>query len=88
LSFGSKTITYLVDALKILEPDNPVQFILIDCPAGVDAGSVTVIAPADEAILVTTPDITALRVADRAAELLECDGIKDIKIVVNQSVLI
>ncbi|KAJ4776777.1 Site-determining protein [Rhynchospora pubera] len=84
LSFGSKTITYLVDALKTLEPDNPVQFVLIDCPAGVDAGFVTAIAPADEAILVTTPDITALRDADRVAGLLECDGIKDIKIVVNR----
>jgi septum site-determining protein MinD len=35
-------------------------------------------------VLVTTPDITALRDADRVAGLLECDGIKDIKIIVNR----
>ena len=35
-------------------------------------------------MLVTTPDITALRDADRVAGLLECDGIKDIKIIVNR----
>ncbi|KAF8775830.1 hypothetical protein HU200_004222 [Digitaria exilis] len=51
---------------------------------GVDAGFVTAIAPAEEAVLVTTPDITALRDADRVAGLLECDGIKDIKIIVNR----
>ncbi|KAF7092656.1 hypothetical protein CFC21_095116, partial [Triticum aestivum] len=50
----------------------------------VDAGFVTAIAPAEEAVLVTTPDITALRDADRVAGLLECDGIKDIKIIVNR----
>jgi len=54
------------------------------CLVGVDAGFVTAIAPAEEAVLVTTPDITALRDADRVAGLLECDGIKDIKIIVNR----
>lgn len=57
---------------------------LVFSPIGVDAGFVTAIAPAEEAVLVTTPDITALRDADRVAGLLECDGIKDIKIIVNR----
>ncbi|WVZ82965.1 hypothetical protein U9M48_030164 [Paspalum notatum var. saurae] len=82
LAFGSKTLTWVADALK--RAPNPPAFILIDCPAGVDAGFVTAIAPAEEAVLVTTPDITALRDADRVAGLLECDGIKDIKIIVNR----
>lgn len=82
LAFGSKTLTWVADALR--RSTSPPAFILIDCPAGVDAGFVTAIAPAEEAVLVTTPDITALRDADRVAGLLECDGIKDIKIVVNR----
>lgn len=82
LAFGSKTLTWVADALR--RAANPPAFILIDCPAGVDAGFVTAIAPAEEAVLVTTPDITALRDADRVAGLLECDGIKDIKIIVNR----
>ncbi|KAI3507363.1 hypothetical protein L1887_22347 [Cichorium endivia] len=42
------------------------------------------INPANEAVLVTTLDITALRDADRVIDLLECDGIRDIKMIVNR----
>ncbi|KAL2334772.1 hypothetical protein Fmac_015985 [Flemingia macrophylla] len=81
LGFGSKALTWLVDALKTTRTPH---FILIDCPAGIDAGFITAIAPANEAILITTPDITSLRDADRVTGLLECDGIRDIKMVVNR----
>ncbi|XP_074291544.1 septum site-determining protein minD homolog, chloroplastic [Silene latifolia] len=81
LSFGGKALNWLTDALK--QSINP-QFILIDCPAGIDAGFITAITPANEAVLVTTPDITALRDADRVTGLLECDGVKDIKMMVNR----
>lgn len=83
LGFGGKALTWLVDALK-RRPEGQPDFILIDCPAGIDAGFITAITPAQEAILVTTPDITSLRDADRVTGLLECDGIKDIKMVVNR----
>lgn len=83
LGFGGKALTWLVDALK-KRPEGPPHFILIDCPAGIDAGFITAITPAQEAILVTTPDITSLRDADRVCGLLECDGIRDIKMVVNR----
>lgn len=83
LGFGGKALTWLVDALK-KRPEGQPDFILIDCPAGIDAGFITAITPAQEAILVTTPDITSLRDADRVTGLLECDGIKDIKMVVNR----
>eukprot|EP00249_Psilotum_nudum_P017107 c26165_g2_i1 orf=261-1571(+) len=83
LGFGGKALTWLVDALKKMPTGSP-DFILIDCPAGIDAGFITAITPANEAILVTTPDITSLRDADRVTGLLECDGIKDIKMIVNR----
>jgi septum site-determining protein MinD len=83
LGFGGKALTWLVDALR-KRPEGQPHFILIDCPAGIDAGFITAITPAQEAILVTTPDITSLRDADRVTGLLECDGIKDIKMVVNR----
>ncbi|KAG9451660.1 hypothetical protein H6P81_004564 [Aristolochia fimbriata] len=82
LGFGGKALIWIVDSLKS-GPSTP-DFILIDCPAGIDAGFITAITPANEAILVTTPDITALRDADRVTGLLECDGIKDIKMIVNR----
>ncbi|KAK8938961.1 hypothetical protein KSP39_PZI011301 [Platanthera zijinensis] len=85
LSFGSKAIIWIVDALRSRDAaPGPPDFVLIDCPAGIDAGFITAIAPANEAVLVTTPDITALRDADRVTGLLECDGIKDIKMIVNR----
>ncbi|KAL8233671.1 hypothetical protein R6Q59_019771 [Mikania micrantha] len=83
LGFGGKALVWLVDALKDRQEGCP-DFILIDCPAGIDAGFITAITPANEAVLVTTPDITALRDADRVTGLLECDGIRDIKMIVNR----
>ncbi|KAH7840342.1 hypothetical protein Vadar_015750 [Vaccinium darrowii] len=83
IGFGGKALVWLVDALKDRQEGCP-DFILIDCPAGIDAGFITAITPANEAVLVTTPDITALRDADRVTGLLECDGIKDIKMIVNR----
>ncbi|KAM1091194.1 hypothetical protein ACFX2J_018512 [Malus domestica] len=44
-----------------------------------DTGFITSITPANEAVLVTTPDITSLKDADRVIGLLECDKIRDIK---------
>ncbi|KAG4941669.1 hypothetical protein JHK87_045540 [Glycine soja] len=83
LGFGGKALTWLVDALKARSQGCP-DFILIDCPAGIDAGFITAITPANEAVLITTPDITSLRDADRVTGLLECDGIRDIKMIVNR----
>lgn len=37
------------------------QFIVIDCPAGIDVGFINAISPAKEAIIVTTPEITSIR---------------------------
>ncbi|KAF8044056.1 hypothetical protein BT93_A2127 [Corymbia citriodora subsp. variegata] len=83
IGFGGKALVWLVDALKSRQEGSP-DFIIIDCPAGIDAGFITAITPANEAVLVTTPDITSLRDADRVIGLLECDGIRDIKMIVNR----
>jgi len=60
------------------------QFLLIDCPAGIDIGFINAISPAQEAILVTTPEITAIRDADRVAGLLEANGIFNVKLLINR----
>ena len=60
------------------------HFILIDCPAGIDVGFIHAVGPAQEAILVTTPEITAIRDADRVAGLLEAKGIYQVKLLVNR----
>lgn len=60
------------------------QYILIDCPAGIDVGFINAISPAHEAIIVTTPEITAIRDADRVAGLLESNNIYNVKLLVNR----
>jgi septum site-determining protein MinD len=60
------------------------HFILIDCPAGIDVGFINAISPADEALIVTTPEITAIRDGDRVAGLLEANGIYNVKLLVNR----
>nr|YP_009105324.1 septum site-determining protein [Pedinomonas tuberculata]AIT93890.1 septum site-determining protein [Pedinomonas tuberculata] len=60
------------------------QFILIDCPAGIDVGFINAISPAKEALIVTTPEITSIRDADRVTGLLESNQIYNVKLLVNR----
>ena len=52
------------------------DYILVDCPAGIEQGFRNAIAGADQAIIVTTPEISAVRDADRIIGLLEAEELK------------
>ena len=60
------------------------DYILIDCPAGIEQGFKNAIAAANEAVVVTTPEVSATRDADRIIGLLEAAGIKSPRLVVNR----
>ncbi len=60
------------------------DYILIDCPAGIEQGFKNAIAGADRAIVVTTAEISAIRDADRIIGLLESSDIKNPELVVNR----
>lgn len=60
------------------------DYILLDCPAGIEQGFQNAIAGADRAIVVTTPEISAIRDADRIIGLLEAQDFKKIDLVVNR----
>ncbi|MEE3348830.1 MAG: septum site-determining protein MinD [Candidatus Gastranaerophilaceae bacterium] len=61
------------------------DFILVDCPAGIEQGFQNAIAGASEAIVVTTPEMSAVRDADRIIGLLEAkEEIKSYKLLVNR----
>jgi len=47
------------------------DFVLVDCPAGIEQGFQNAVAGASEAIVVTTPEMSAVRDADRIIGLLE-----------------
>ncbi|MFS8809244.1 septum site-determining protein MinD [Synechococcus sp. R65.1] len=60
------------------------DYVLIDCPAGIEQGFRNAIAGATEALLVTTPEVAAVRDADRVVGLLEAAGISSIQLIVNR----
>jgi septum site-determining protein MinD len=60
------------------------DFVLIDCPAGIEQGFKNAIAGADKAIVVTTPEISAVRDADRIIGLLEASELGSPKLLVNR----
>lgn len=60
------------------------DFVLIDCPAGIDSGFHRAVACADEAILVTTPHISSLRDADKVMSMLAKYSLKNNYLIVNR----
>ena len=60
------------------------DFVLLDCPAGIEQGFRNAIAGADKALVFTTPEVSAIRDADRIIGLLEADGIQDIHLIINR----
>ena len=60
------------------------QYILIDCPAGIEQGFQNAIAAADRAIVVTTPEVSAIRDADRVIGLLEAAELPVPDLVINR----
>jgi len=60
------------------------DYIIIDCPAGIEQGFQNAIAGADRAVVVTTPEISAVRDADRIIGLLEAKGLHEPKLIINR----
>ncbi len=60
------------------------DFVILDCPAGIEQGFQNAIAGADRAIVITTPEVSAIRDADRIIGLLEAAKITRIDLVVNR----
>lgn len=60
------------------------EYIFIDCPAGIEQGFRNAIGAADRAIVVTNPEVSAVRDADRIIGMLESNNFSDIKLVINR----
>lgn len=61
-----------------------VDFVLIDSPAGIEHGFRYAVTPADLVLIVTNPEVTAVRDADRVVGLLEAEGWAPAKLVINR----
>lgn len=60
------------------------DYVILDCPAGIEQGFKNAIAGADRAIVVTTPEVSAIRDADRIIGLLEANEFTKIELIVNK----
>ena len=60
------------------------DFIFIDCPAGIEQGFKNAIFAADRALVVTNPEVSAVRDADRITGILENENFKNIRLLVNR----
>lgn len=60
------------------------DFVLLDCPAGIEQGFQNAISGADKALVITTPEVSAIRDADRIIGLLEANKIRNIGLIINK----
>ncbi|AUS08426.1 septum site-determining protein MinD [Laceyella sacchari] len=76
---SSNQLRWLVAELK-----EQFDYVIIDCPAGIENGFKNAVAGADQAIVVTIPENAAIRDADRVIGLLEKEEIAPPKLVINR----
>jgi septum site-determining protein MinD len=72
----------MADLVAMLRAD--FDFILVDSPAGIEAGFRNAAIGADEGIVVTTPEVPAVRDADRIIGMLESMGKSPIRLIINR----
>ena len=60
------------------------DYVLLDCPAGIEQGFKNAIAGAQRSIVVTTPEVSSIRDADRIIGLLEASGIRKNELLINR----
>ena len=80
LSIGISQIKQVVQDLS-----TNFDFILIDCPAGIDAGFKRAVSCADEAIVITTPHLSSVRDADKVVTILSSYNIMNKRFVINRA---
>ena len=72
----------LVELCRRLELD--FDYVIVDCPAGIEQGFRNAISAAQEALVVTTPEVSAIRDADRVIGLLHASDIHAAKLIINR----
>ena len=72
----------MVDLCQELRPD--FDFILVDSPAGIEQGYRNAVAPADRVVIVTTPEVSAVRDADRIVGLVEASEKGPAMLIINR----
>ncbi len=79
-NLSGQNIKLLFEGLK-----SHFDYVIFDCPAGIDVGFHRAVSAANEAIVVVTPFLSSLRDADKVLSILRSYKLKDIRIVVNMA---
>lgn len=73
------------DMLRVVkELKDEFEYVLIDCPAGIEQGFENCVIGADKAIVVVNPEITSVRDADRVIGKLDAKGLEDHSVIINR----
>ena len=64
--------------------EDNLDYVIVDCPAGIEQGFKNAISAAQEALVVTTPEVSAIRDADRVIGLLHASNVRDAKLIINR----
>ena len=78
-SVNAHNLKMIVDTLAV-----SYDYVLIDCPAGIDIGFHRAVFCADEALVVTTPHISSIRDADKVISVLKSYNLISTKLIVNR----
>ena len=68
----------------INELKETMDYVIVDCPAGIEQGFKNSIAGADRAIIVTTPEVSAIRDADRIIGMVEAHLLPEPDLIINR----
>ncbi len=80
-----KTAVSPEDMVRLIGELRPkFDFIIIDSPAGIEQGFKNAIAPADEILIITTPEVSAVRDADRIIGLVEAEEKETTYLIINR----
>jgi septum site-determining protein MinD len=74
----------MVSVVDALFDDMNFDYVIVDCPAGIERGFENAVAAAQRAIVVVTPDVSSVRDADRVIDLLQKKKMADIQILINR----
>lgn len=61
------------------------DYVLIDCPAGIDLGFHRAVSCADSALVVTTPFITSIKDADKVLSIIKSYKLDSVDLIVNRA---
>ena len=78
--FGGQNVKLVIEGISA-----SFDYVLIDCPAGIDVGFHRAVSCADSAIVVATPTLSSLRDADKVISILKSYRLDNVSIVVNRA---